>query len=101
MQILLNGIFSGNTFQNQLAKTSIHNLTQSHAADMGIIQRDIDAEREKREMGFSNATRKREMLTAHVNRLTGEIEQITLRLDHTDRNVSGSKHYPFMRWLMQ
>ena len=96
MQILLNGIFSGNAFQNQLAKTSIHNLTQSHAADIGIIQRDIDAEREKREMGFSNVTRKREMLTTQVNRLTGEIEQITERLDHTDRNVSGSKHYPFI-----
>ena len=89
-------VFSGNAFQNQLAKTSIHNLTQSHAADIGIIQHDIDAEREKREMGFSNVTRKLEMLTTHANRLTGEIEQITERLDHTVRNVSGGKHYPFI-----
>ena len=47
-------------------------------------------------MGFSNVTKKREMLTAHVNRLTGEIKQIAQRLDRTDKNVSGTEHYPFI-----
>ena len=36
------------------------------------------------------------MLTAYVNRLTGEIEQIAQRLDHTEKNVSGTEHYPFV-----
>ena len=88
--------FLGNAFQSQMAATSIHNLTQSHAVDVAIIKRDIDAEREKREISFSNVTRKREILTAHVDRLTGEIEQIAQRLDHTDKNVSGTEHNPFI-----
>ena len=49
--------FSGNTFQSQRVLASIHNLTQSHTAEIEIIKGDIDAERQKREISFDDMTR--------------------------------------------
>ena len=68
-------IISENTFESQQVQASIYNLSQSHTADMEIIKRDVDSEREKREMSF--------------NQLSGQIDQIEQKFDQMGKNVSG------------
>ena len=66
----------------------IHSLTGSHASNIETIKRDIDAEREKWEMGFRSVTREREALKETVNQLTGRIAQVAQRVNHNDLNIS-------------
>ena len=80
--------FSGNTFQSQRVLTLIHNLTQSHTAEIEIIKGDIDAERQEREISFDNMIRKYENLMTNMNHTVWRTDQITQRIDVTEESVS-------------
>ena len=80
--------FSGNTFRNQRVLTSIHNLTQSHTAQIEIIKGNIEADHQKWEISFDDMTRKYATLMINMNHTVWRTDQITQRIDVTEESLS-------------
>ena len=66
----------------------IHNLTQSHTAEIEIIKGNIEADHQKWEISFDNMIRKYEKLMINMNHTVWKTDQIVRRIDVTEENLS-------------
>ena len=78
-----------------LSTSFLHNRTKLHTDEIEILQRNLENEREEREVSLSscagNITKERENRTQQILRLKQKIDQIDERVNSAQTAASGKK----------
>ena len=76
-----------------MGTSSLSNQTKSHAADIELLQKYLENEREEREINFAscagNLTKERQNRSEQISRLTQRMEQFEERVDSAQTAASG------------